>query len=123
MQVGRRVAALRATYGESLREAAARTGVSHTTIARIENGKISHSMYSTLCKIAAGYSLPTEELVADLIAKDDLVTFPKQIVLSSLEGSAAAPEFGIYAGLVRKAITAGIEPEVLDLAMDILNRK
>jgi transcriptional regulator with XRE-family HTH domain len=124
VQIGRRVAALRAGYGESLREAAVRTGVSHTTIARIENGKISRSMHCTLCKIAAGYHVSAEYLLIDLTATDGRVPPPKQqIALLSLEGSAAASEFSIYARLMRKAITAGIEPEVLDLAIDILDRK
>lgn len=60
---GRRVAALRKAHGESLREAAVRTGVSHTTIARIEGGQATGSLHSTLRKIAAGYGVTVEYLL------------------------------------------------------------
>lgn len=123
MQVGRRVAALRAAHGESLRMAAARTGVSHTTIARIENGKITRSMHSTLCKIAEGYRVPAEYLVTELTSTNDLAPPLSETVPVPLEETAAVSELSIYAGLMRKAIKAGIEFEVLDLAIDILRRQ
>lgn len=63
MSVGRRVAKLRAAHGESLREAAIRTGVSHTTIARIEKGEVTGSFHSTLRKIADGYGVTIEYLL------------------------------------------------------------
>lgn len=63
MQIGRRVAKLRASHGESLREAAVRTGVSHTTIARIEKGEVTGSFHSTLKKIAEGYGVRVEYLL------------------------------------------------------------
>lgn len=63
MQVGKRIAKLRASHGESLREAAIRTGVSHTTIARIEKGEVVGSFHSTLRKIADGYGVRMEFLL------------------------------------------------------------
>lgn len=63
MQIGRRVAKLRAAHGESLREAALRTGVSHTTIARIEKGEVTGSFHSTLKKVADGYGVRVEYLL------------------------------------------------------------
>lgn len=64
MQVGRRVARLREIHGESLREAAARTGISHTTIARIEKGEVTGSFQHTLRKIAEGYGVTLEFILA-----------------------------------------------------------
>lgn len=61
--IGQRVAKLRAARGESLREAALRTGVSHTTIARIEKGEVTCSFHSTLRKIADGYGVRLEYLL------------------------------------------------------------
>lgn len=61
--VGTRVAKLRAAHGDSLREAALRTGVSHTTIARIEKGEVNGSFHSTLKKIAEGYGVKVEFLL------------------------------------------------------------
>lgn len=61
--VGTRVAKLRAAHGESLRDAALRTGVSHTTIARIEKGEVTGSFHSTLKKIAEGYGVKVEYLL------------------------------------------------------------
>lgn len=62
-QIGRRIAALRAAHGDSLRQAAARTGVSHTTIGRLESGQASASLNSTLRKIADGYGVTVEYLL------------------------------------------------------------
>ncbi|MFB5082894.1 helix-turn-helix domain-containing protein [Symbiobacterium thermophilum] len=61
--IGRRIAALRAAHGDSLRQAAARTGVSHTTIGRLEAGQASASLNSTLRKIAEGYGVTVEYLL------------------------------------------------------------
>lgn len=61
--IGQRVARLRAAHGDSLREAAMRTGVSHTTIARIEKGEVTGSFHSTLKKIAEGYGVRVEYLL------------------------------------------------------------
>lgn len=63
LQIGRRIAALRETHGDSLRAAAERTGVSHTTIARLERGETSTSLHRTLRKIAAGYGVTIEYLL------------------------------------------------------------
>jgi len=63
LNVGRRVGKLREAHGESLRAAAIRTGVSHTTIARIEKGDVVGSFQSTLRKIADGYGVRVEFLL------------------------------------------------------------
>lgn len=63
MDIGRRVGKLREAHGESLRAAAIRTGVSHTTIARIEKGEVVGSFQSTLRKIAEGYGIRVEFLL------------------------------------------------------------
>lgn len=55
--MGRRVARLRIAHGESLRQAALRTGVSHSTIARIEKGEVTGSYQETLRKVADGYGI------------------------------------------------------------------
>lgn len=62
MNIGRRVARLRIAHGESLREAAIRTGVSHSTIARIEKGEVTASFHDTLRKVAEGYQVTLEYL-------------------------------------------------------------
>lgn len=74
MHVGRRVAKLRAAHGESLREAAIRTGVSHTTIARIEKGEVTGSFHSTLRKIADGYGVRMEFLLTGRDPRQDFET-------------------------------------------------
>ena len=61
--IGRRVARLRIANGESLREAARRTGVSHSTIARIEKGEVTASFDETLRKVAEGYGIPLDYLL------------------------------------------------------------
>lgn len=71
VHVGRRVAKLRAAHGESLREAAVRTGVSHTTIARIEKGEVTGSFHSTLLKIAEGYGVRMEFLLTGRDPRQD----------------------------------------------------
>lgn len=71
MHVGKRVAKLRAAHGESLREAAIRTGVSHTTIARIEKGEVTGSFHSTLRKIADGYGVKVEFLLTGRDPRQD----------------------------------------------------
>ncbi len=73
VQVGRRVAKLREAHGESLREAAVRTGVSHTTIARIEKGEVTGSFQSTLRKIAEGYGVRMEFLLGGRDVRQDFV--------------------------------------------------
>jgi transcriptional regulator with XRE-family HTH domain len=71
MHVGRRISKLRAAHGESLRDAALRTGVSHTTIARIEKGEVTGSFHSTLQKIAEGYGVRMEYLLTGRDPRQD----------------------------------------------------
>lgn len=79
MYVGRRVAKLRAAHGESLREAAIRTGVSHTTIARIEKGEITSSFHNTLHKIAEGYGVRVEFLLSGRDPRRDFELFLRRL--------------------------------------------
>ncbi|MFZ5816486.1 MAG: helix-turn-helix domain-containing protein [Bacillota bacterium] len=71
IHIGKRIALLRIAHGDSLRQAAARTGVSHTTIARIENGQATTSFHSTLRKIAEGYGVTMEYLMTGRDPKQD----------------------------------------------------
>lgn len=79
MQVGKRVAKLRSAHGESLREAATRTGVSHTTIARIEKGEVTGSFHSTLQKIAEGYGVKMEFLLTGRDPRQDFEFSVRQL--------------------------------------------
>lgn len=74
IHVGRRIAALRAAHGDSLRQAALRTGVSHTTISRIENGQAMTSFHSTLRRIAEGYGITIEYLMTGRDPRQDFET-------------------------------------------------
>lgn len=132
MRVGERVARLREVHGESLREAAARTGVSHTTIARIENSQTVGSTGGTLRKIADGYRVPLEYL---LTGKDSRADSAAQLVAVAMEAgigryipvihqlaeAGVTPEqVAIYSRMIRSAATAGLRPEVLDQAINLL---
>jgi len=79
-EIGERLYRLRRAHGESLREAAQRTGVSHTTITRIERGEITASCHITLEKIARGYGVPVEYLLTGRTSRRD----PKQEFVDSL---------------------------------------
>lgn len=79
MHIGRRVAKLRTLNGESLREAALRTGVSHTTIARIEKGEVTGSFHHTLRKIAEGYGVKVEYLLTGRDPKQDFEQFIRRL--------------------------------------------
>jgi transcriptional regulator with XRE-family HTH domain len=62
-----KVRVLRAERGLTLREAASLTGVAKETISDIERG-LRHPHDPTLAKIARGYDVPVEELLAEPIA-------------------------------------------------------
>lgn len=79
-----RVAGLRASHGESLREASIRTGVSHTTIARIEKGEVTGSFHSTLKKVSDGYGVDVHWLLTGS-TKDPEVTYRMQREQESVE--------------------------------------
>lgn len=208
--VGRRIAALRAAHGDSLRQAASRTGVSHTTIARIESGQATTSFHGTLRKIAEGYGVTIEYLLTGRDPRQDfemslrrlppeersrlyfastisrtrmvlqflLAEYPQEFPLEKLaEGLSVEPEllqallekgeasslsehvirkmgddlarltgisrhwfragyigseladsvppdqFDLYIHLIKKAAQAGIKPEVLEMAIDLLIMK
>lgn len=65
LSVGKRVSQLRKTHGDTLRQAAQRTGISHTTIARIERGNVTGSYRDTLERIARGYQVPVSFLISE----------------------------------------------------------
>jgi hypothetical protein len=54
-----------------LRQAAIRTGVSHTTIARIESGQATASFHKTLHRIAEGYGITVEYLLTGRDPRQD----------------------------------------------------
>lgn len=133
MSVGRRVYLLRSAHQESLREAAIRTGVSHTTIARIEKGVITSSFHYTLDKIAAGYGVPVEYLLNGFEHSTPPFFLPLpetsseqrrryliacrsnlKTVIHSLK------ELGPYNKLMKRAARAGIQPQVLEKALNRL---
>ncbi|AGK51249.1 helix-turn-helix family protein [Burkholderia thailandensis MSMB121] len=62
IDVPARLRALRATFKLTQRDLARRTGLSHTTIAKIERGEISPTIAS-LQKIAASFQLPVTSLI------------------------------------------------------------
>lgn len=74
MSIGERIARLRAAHGETLREAAERTGVSHTTIARLEKGEVTGSFFVTVAKIARGYGVSPDFLVSGRSPKQEFET-------------------------------------------------
>lgn len=210
IHVGRRLAALRFAHGDSLRQAATRTGVSHTTIARIESGQATTSFHATLRKIAEGYGVTMEYLMTGRNPHQDFETslrrlspdqrnrlyftsslsrtrtvlqflmaeFPQEFPLEQLatslavelatlqelledgeasgitdavvgqmgdgiarltgisrhwfrsgyvgseSGGALPPEnFAAYLQLMKKAASAGVKPDVLELAIDLLIMK
>lgn len=57
MSIGQRLRELRESYGESIREAARRTGVAHVTWSRLERDKVPHAYRATLEKVAQGYGV------------------------------------------------------------------
>lgn len=79
VNIGKRMAALRGAYGDSLRQAAARTGVSHTTIGRLETGQATTSLHSTLRKIAEGYGVTIEYLLTGRDPKRDFAAAIRQL--------------------------------------------
>lgn len=79
VHIGKRVAALRDAHGDSLRQAAARTGVSHTTIGRLETGQATTSLHSTLRKIADGYGVTIEYLLTGRDPKRDFEASIQQL--------------------------------------------
>lgn len=119
MSVGRRLARLRAAHGESLREAARRTGISHTTIARIEKGEVTGSFHHTLQQIAQGYGVPFQYLLS---GGQELIQTPTTAHLAVQADACPVPpeQIGEYLRLARKAADADLKPEQLSLVIDLL---
>jgi len=118
MNVARRVARLRITHGESLREAARRTGVSHTTIARIEKGEVTGSYHETLQKIAAGYGTTLEYLLTG----QDAARSEAPPLLAAESAKGADPgEASAYLRLAEKCCRSGLSPSLVELTIDLLH--
>lgn len=130
--LGKRVAQLRAAHGESLREAAARTGVSLTTIARIETGQLSTNLNRTLKAIADGYGVSMEwlqtgreprpdrdvQLQAQAITND--VASYVSVVREAMAAGVTPEQFQRYYQAVHRAARAGLAPGMLDMAIDLM---
>lgn len=91
MSIARRVAKLRAAFGDSLRDAAVRTGVSHTTIARIEKGEVTSSFHHTLRRIADGYGVHIEFLLNNREPRRDFEAFVRRLPLHERQQLYFAP--------------------------------
>lgn len=117
MNVARRVARLRITHGESLREAARRTGVSHTTILRIEKGEVTGSFHETLQKIAAGYGTTLEYLLTgqDATRSAAAPLPPVEPIKGADPGEASA-----FLRLAEKCSRSGLSPSLVELTIDLL---
>lgn len=102
MAIGSRVAQLRAVFGESLREAAMRTQVSHTTIARIENGQVRAHLNDTLKRIADGYGVSMEWLLTGRESRGDRD--------SQIQVQALAAGVGKYIQAIQQAAASGVSP-------------
>lgn len=143
-EIGLRVAALRAANHESLREAAGRTGVSHTTIARIEKGQVAGCLDSTLRKIAQGYGVSIESLMGEQLPAPDpnAPDLDERLVESLVKVTGITPlwfRWGIlehdpaepmpprqiraYVEVIHKAALAGIEPRLLEQVLQLLIRR
>jgi transcriptional regulator with XRE-family HTH domain len=127
MSVAKRVARLRAARGESLRDAAARIGVSHTTIARIEKGETPSSSHTTLAKIATGYGVTSEWLITGKGAASpleqavvaDVAGYVTTIVELAREGVDPSA-LSMYSPLLRKVAKAQLDVKVLNMAVDLI---
>lgn len=123
-RLGERLAKIRVAHGDSLRDAALRTGVSHTTLARLERGEIHHSSPRTLQKIADGYRISIEYL---LTGREPSTEFETLFRIKSMgddrSGPVSVEDVEAYVALMRKALEQNIRPEILDLAIQILASK
>lgn len=68
--IGGRLLELRNSRGWSLRGLASRSGVSHGTIAQIENGDVPHPTVTTVLKLAAAFGIPVNELTDEAYAAE-----------------------------------------------------
>ncbi|MFZ5817385.1 MAG: helix-turn-helix domain-containing protein [Bacillota bacterium] len=133
MKKGQRIARLRLSRGDSLRAAAKRTGVSHSTIARIEKGEVTASYQETIRKIAEGYQVPVEflltgispERVRPLYTLHQLTAEDRAVLLFAQGRERIRRALALLTSegrgrLTREqfAVMLGIEPEVLDQALE-----
>lgn len=117
-EIGRRVARLRASHGESYREAAVRTGVSHTTIYRVESGEC-EAGGKTLKRIAAGYGVPLEWLLS---GRDPRPNLAHQLPAQIMETSRVIPAERLrqWVAVVEEAETRGLTPEHMQMAIQLM---
>lgn len=65
MSIGSRVQRLRLRHGHTLRDAEKQTGVTRSTLCRLENGACPPGLERLLTRIALGYGVPSEQLLRD----------------------------------------------------------
>lgn len=124
--VAERVARLRAAHGESLRDAAARTKVSYSTISRIERGEVTGSFSRTLAKIADGYGVDAHYLLTGEESVETLRLHTPEdrarLYLTAIADETDLPpeQIRACAELLLRAIRSGVEPGMLHLAIDLL---
>lgn len=122
MSVGRRVARLRLAHGESLREAAQRTGISHTTIARLEKGAVTGSFDQTLRKIADGYGVHVQYLLTGADPTAGQPTATRRLSLEErgpLYFASAGGRLGLICQLLRTGPLLWAEKMASDLQMEV----
>jgi transcriptional regulator with XRE-family HTH domain len=78
-----RLRVLRARRGLTLIEAAEKAGVGRDTLSDIERGR-RHPVMPTLAKIAKGYGVPVEDLLAE-----DVITFDNEAVRAAIAAAKA----------------------------------
>ena len=98
-----------------------RTGVSHTTIARIEKGEVTASFHRTIKMIADGYGVSMDYVLSGKLPPQDVET---QFRLHGVDGEVvrAVPRERVqdYIKILYKAMRADIDPNMLDTAVDLL---
>lgn len=98
-----------------------RTGVSHTTIARIEKGEVTASFHRTIKLIADGYGVSMDYVLSGKLPPQDVET---QFRLHGVDGevvrSIPREKVQEYIKILYKAMRADIDPNMLDTAVDLL---
>lgn len=98
-----------------------RTGVSHTTIARIEKGEVTASFHRTIKMIADGYGVSMDYVLSGKLPPQDVETqFRLHGVDGELVRSVPRERVQEYIKILYKALRADIDPNMLDTAVDLL---